>query len=234
MSSSSALLVFAKSPKPGKVKTRLLAAVPADVAAGLHEACIADTLRSVRKMRGCDVFMFATGGTSYFRRLVKKQEGGLLAQVLPQQGADLGRRMENAFRKCFALGYREVVVIGTDTPWMGVERLGRAFAELRTNDVVIGPAEDGGYYLLGMRKMVMEIFRGIPWSTESVLDLTLKKIAGLKLRTRLLRRDFDLDRPEDLNRARGMLKRRPELAPELAAAIQEKWELIWLLRRKDW
>ena len=226
MSSSSALLVFAKTPKPGKVKTRLLAAVPADVAAALHEACIADTLRSVRKMRGCDVFMFAAGGTSYFRRLEKKQEGGLLAEVLPQRGADLGRRMENAFQKCFALGYREVVVIGTDTPWMGAERVRRAFAELKASDVVIGPADDGGYYLLGMRKMVMEIFRGIPWSTESVLDLTLKKIAGLKLRKRLLRRDFDLDRPEDLKRAAGMLKRRPQVAPELAAAIQEKWELI--------
>jgi uncharacterized protein len=226
MSSSSALLVFAKTPKPGKVKTRLLVAVPAEVAASLHEACIADTLRLVRKMRGCDVFVFAAGGTSYFRRLAKKPEGGLLAHVLPQRGADLGARMENAFRKCFALGYREVVVIGTDTPWMGVERLRCAFAELRTNDVVIGPAEDGGYYLLGMRKMVMEIFRGIPWSTERVLNLTLKEIAGLKLRKRLLRRDFDLDRPEDLKRAAGMLKRRPRVAPELAAAIQEKWELI--------
>lgn len=226
MSSSSALLVFAKTPEPGKVKTRLLAAVPADVAAALHEACIADTLRSVRKMRGRDVFLFAAGGTSYFRRLVNKQEGGLPVQVLPQRGADLGARMENAFRKCFALGYREVVVIGTDTPWMGVERLRRSFAELKTNDVVIGPAEDGGYYLLGMRKMVMEIFRGIPWSTESVLDLTLKEIAGLKLRKRLLRRDFDLDRPEDLKRAAGMLKRRPQVAPELAAAIRVKWELI--------
>jgi rSAM/selenodomain-associated transferase 1 len=176
-------------------------------------------LRLVRKMRGRDAFVFAAGGTGYFRRLLKNQGDGAHVRVLPQRGADLGARMENAFRKCFAMGYREVVVIGTDTPWMGVERVRRAFAELKANDVVIGPAEDGGYYLLGMRKMVAEIFRGIPWSTERVLALTLQKIVGLKLRKRLLRRDFDLDRPEDLRRATIMLKRRPRAAPELATEI---------------
>jgi len=219
MSGSRALLVFAKTPKPGKVKTRLSAAVSAEVAAALHEACIADTLRLARKMRGCDVFVFAAGGTSYFRKLVKERGSGARVRVLPQRGVDLGARMENAFRKCFAMGYREVVVIGTDTPWMGAERVRRAFAELKANDVVIGPAEDGGYYLLGTRRMVTEIFRGIPWSTERVLGLTLKKTAALKLRTKLLRRDFDLDRPEDLKRAAGMFKRRPQAAPRLAAAI---------------
>jgi rSAM/selenodomain-associated transferase 1 len=219
MSGSRALLVFAKTPKPGKVKTRLLAAVSAEAAAALHEACVADTLILVRKMRGCDVFVFAAGGTSYFRKLVKKQEGVARVRVLPQRGADLGARMENAFRKCFRTGYREVAVIGTDTPWMGTERLRRAFAELRTNDVVIGPAEDGGYYLLGMRKMVAEIFREIPWSTERVLDLTLEKIVALQLRKKLLRRDFDMDRPEDLKRVAEMLTRKSRMAPELALEV---------------
>jgi len=219
MSGSRALLVFAKTPKPGKVKTRLSAAVSAEVAAALHEACIADTLRLARKMRGCDVFVFAAGGASYFRKLVKERGRGARVRVLPQRGVDLGARMENAFRKCFAMGYREVVVIGTDTPWMGAERVRRAFAELKANDVVIGPAEDGGYYLLGTRRMEKEIFRGMPWSTERVLELTLKKIAALKLRKQLLRGDFDLDRPEDLRKAARMLKRRPRVATALAAAI---------------
>jgi rSAM/selenodomain-associated transferase 1 len=219
MSGSRALLVFAKAPQPGKVKTRLLAAVSAKAAAALHEACVADTLRLVRKMRGCDVFVFAVGGMGYFRKLVKELGSGARLRVLPQRGANLGTRMESAFRKCFAMGYCEVVVIGTDTPWMGAERVRRAFAELRANDLVIGPAEDGGYYLLGMRKMVPEIFRGIPWSTERVLELTLKVIADAKLRKRLLRRDFDLDRPGDLKRSARMLKRRPRTAPGLAAAI---------------
>lgn len=222
MSGSRALLVFAKTPKPGKVKTRLLAAVSPEAAAALHAACIADTLRLIQKMRGCDVFVFGAGGTNYFRQLTKRLGTGKRFRVLPQRGADLGARMENAFRKCFALGYREVVVIGTDTPWMGTNRLRQAFADLRTNDLVIGPAEDGGYYLLGMRKMVPGIFRKIPWSTERVLELTLKLIATEKLREKLLERDFDLDRPEDLERAAKMLTKRPQLAPALAAIRKTK------------
>jgi len=219
MSGPRALVVFAKTPKPRKVKTRLLAAVSAEVAAALHAACIVDTLRMVQRVRGCDVFVFAAGETSYFHKLVKKRGSAARVRVLPQRGADLGARMEKAFRKCFAMRYREVVVIGTDTPWMGVERVRRAFAELKVNDAAIGPAEDGGYYLLGIRRMVPEIFRKIPWSTERVLKLTLKVIASAKLRGKLLRRDFDLDRPGDLRRAAGMLKRKPRLAPELARAI---------------
>jgi uncharacterized protein len=219
MSGSRALLVFAKTPKSGKVKTRLLPAVPAEVAAALHEACIVDTLRLVQALNNCDVFLFAAGGTSYFRRIAKNRRWGTLVRVMPQRGSDLGARMESAFRKCFVLGYREIVIIGTDTPWMGAERLLRAFAELKAVDVVIGPAEDGGYYLLGMKKLLPEVFREIPWSTEHVLVLTLKRIAELKLRKRLLRRDFDLDRPEDLRRVARLLKRRPQSALELAREV---------------
>src|SRR5260370_6207232 len=149
MSGSRALLVFAKTSKRGKVKTRWLTAVSAEVAATLHEGCIADRLRLVRKIRGCDVFVFAAGGTGFFRKLVKKRESGERLRVMPQHGTELGARMENAFRKCFAMGYRGVGVIGTDTPWMGAERVRKACAEVKASDVVMGPAEDGGYSLLG-------------------------------------------------------------------------------------
>src|SRR5260370_24146404 len=116
MSGSRALLVFAKTTKPGKVKTRLLAAVSAEVAAALHEACVADTLRLVRKMRGCDVIVFAAGGARYFRELVKKQKRGARVRVLPQRGEELGAPVGNAFRKRVAMGYRARVAVGTDTP----------------------------------------------------------------------------------------------------------------------
>lgn len=221
MSCARALLIFAKAPKPGKVKTRLLTAVSAEVAAGLHEACITDTLRLARGLRGCDVFLFVAGGAGYFRRMVKERGIRSRARVFPQRGAQLGARLENAFRKSFGMGYREVVVIGTDTPWMGAARLRAAFAALRGNHAVIGPAEDGGYYLLGMKKFVPGIFRGIPWSTERVLELTLDVAKGLKVRTKLLRMDFDLDRPEDLRRAARMLKREPQRASGLAVAMGE-------------
>ncbi len=221
MSGSRAVLIFAKIPKPGKVKTRLLSAVSAEVAAALHEACIADTLRLARKVRGCEVLLFAAGGAGYFRRLVKERGVRAGVRIFPQRGAELGARLENAFRKSFGLGYDEVVVIGTDTAWMGAGRVRQAFAALRGSDVVIGPAEDGGYYLLGMRKMLPGIFRGIPWSSERVLELTLGVAKRLKLRVKMLREDFDLDRPEDLRRAARKLKREPRMAPELAAGIHK-------------
>jgi uncharacterized protein len=219
MSGPRVLLIFAKTPKPGKVKTRLLAEVSAEVAAALHAACIADTLRMARRLRGCDVLLFAAGGESHFRGLLEEMGMRSRVRVFRQRGEELGERLENAFRNGFRMGYREVVVIGTDTPWMGTARLVAAFAALREGDLVIGPAEDGGYYLLGMKRMVPGIFRGIPWSTERVLELTMGVARGLKLRTKLLRKDFDLDRPEDLRRAGRMLKRRAGLAEELAGEI---------------
>src|SRR5437879_9638296 len=99
MSGARALLVFAKTPKPGKVKTRLLAAVSPEVAAALHKACIADTLRLARKMRGCDVLVYAGGGTRYFRGLARRRGSGARFRVRAQRGTDLGVRMESAFRK---------------------------------------------------------------------------------------------------------------------------------------
>ena len=221
MSGRRALLIFAKAPKPGKVKTRLLAAVSAEVAAALHAACIADTLRIARGLRGCDVLLFAAGGAEYFRELVQEQKIATRVQVFPQRGEQLGARLENAFRKSFRKGYREVVVIGTDTPWMRAGRLRAAFAALQGSDVVIGPAEDGGYYLLGMRTMMPGIFRGIPWSTARVLKLTLGVAERLNLHAKLLPQDFDLDRPEDLRGAVRMLKSNARLAPGLAAAVAQ-------------
>ena len=104
---------------------------------------------------------------------------------------------------------------------MGAPRLGAAFAALRAKDVVIGPAEDGGYYLLGMNTFVPEVFRKIPWSTERVLKSTLGAIAREGASVKMLRVDFDLDRPTDLQKARQLLKSKPWLAPALAAAIRK-------------
>ncbi len=216
-----ALLIFAKSPKPGTVKTRLLPAVSPQQAAALHAACIADTLRMALALRDCDVLLFAAGGSSYFKKLVRSKQSGRCSHIFPQRGTDLGARLEHAFRKCFRMGYRELVVIGTDTPWMGAARLRQAFATLCAAEVVVGPAEDGGYYLLGSRKVRPSLFRKIPWGTNRVLQSTLRAISREKLHVKLLRKDFDLDRPKDLRRAALMLQCNPRLAPTLAAAMEK-------------
>jgi len=221
MNVARALLIFAKAPNPGTVKTRLLAAMSPKDAANLHAACVVDTLRLSRSLRGVDVLWFVAGGLSYFRKLLKTQAASTSVSIYSQCGTDLGPRLEHAFRKTFQAGYREIVVIGTDTPWMGAARLRAAFAGLRTKNIVIGPAEDGGYYLLGMNTFVPEVFHKIPWSTERVLKTTMGAIAHTQVSIKMLRVDFDLDRPTDLLKVRQLLKSKPRLAPALAAAIQK-------------
>jgi rSAM/selenodomain-associated transferase 1 len=209
-----ALLIFAKVPRPGAVKTRLQSAVSPEQAAELHKACISDTLRLARGVARCGVLVCSAGSTAYFE---KRRNGKM--RVFPQRGANLGERLENAFRKMFRMGFREVVVIGTDSPWMGTECLRNAFATLSRNDLVLGPTVDGGYFLLGLSKFVPELFRGIPWSTENVCEQTLRAAQRAELSTKLLAKEFDLDRPEDLLRAGRMLKKNPLRSPALAKAI---------------
>jgi len=224
MKPTRAVLIFAKAPKAGSVKTRLHSAVTPQLAAQIHAACIADTLRLARSLRNCDVIIFAADGSSYFRRALQEQNRrhklAKTVRVLPQKGRDLGERLQNAHRIVFARGYRSAVVIGTDSPWMGKARVRAAFAALRKADIVIGPAEDGGYFLLGMRENHAELFREIPWSTERVCELTMRLAKNAGLRVRRLRRDFDLDRPEDLRRAQKMLRKNPQRAPTLAKLLR--------------
>jgi uncharacterized protein len=224
MASPNALLIFAKAPVPGRVKTRLLPAVSAAGAAEIQKACIADTLRMAGKVRGCDLFLFGAGGPAHFRALAQRGPSRIkrrhAAKLLPQRGRDLGARLENAFRKVFGRGYGRVVVIGTDTPWMGAARIGEAFRALAENDVVLGPCRDGGYYLLGLRGFLPEFFRGIPWGTSRACRATLRAARRYGARRRILRVDFDLDRPGDLRRAKRLLSARPERAPNLAGTLE--------------
>jgi rSAM/selenodomain-associated transferase 1 len=223
MASSDALLVFAKAPIPGRVKTRLLRCVSAPTAAAIHKACVKDTLHLAHQIAGCDVFVFASGGLSFFRTQHRRhlhETFRRVRRVLPQRGRDLGARLENAFRKIFQMGYRGVVVIGTDTPWMGPARVQRAFQNLTGADVVVGPCEDGGYYLLGARRFLPDLFRGIPWGTSRVCKATLRAAASCGARKHVLSLDFDLDRPRDLRRVDKMLSLRPGRAPQLAELLK--------------
>ncbi|HVS74039.1 MAG TPA: TIGR04282 family arsenosugar biosynthesis glycosyltransferase [Candidatus Acidoferrales bacterium] len=223
MTSPNALLIFAKAAVPGRVKTRLLPALSAAGAAEIQKACITDTLRMAGKVRGCDLFLFGAGGPVYFRALAQRGPLGQPrlygAKLWPQRGRDLGERLENAFHKVFRRGYRRVVVIGTDTPWMGAPRIGEAFRALAEKDVVLGPCRDGGYYLLGLRRFLPEFFRGIPWGTSRACRATLRAARRCGAKGKILRMDFDLDRPGDLRRAKKLLSARPERAPNLSGVL---------------
>jgi rSAM/selenodomain-associated transferase 1 len=121
-----------------------------------------------------------------------------------QTTGDLGARLAAAFDAAFNEGCARVLAIGVDCPQLSVPRIMDAFHALQQNDVVVGPAVDGGYYLIGLRRSVPELFVGIVWGTPSVFGSTIKKSTALGLRLALLPTLPDLDRPEDLEQLRAM------------------------------
>jgi rSAM/selenodomain-associated transferase 1 len=204
----SALIIFAKAPIPGQVKTRLCPPLSPDEAASLHGSIVLDMLerssppthtlplRGGREGRGWDRFIACLPSPDHvFFRILEERQG---VRLLPQTGDDLGARMAHALADIFAQGYRRALVIGTDLPTLPGSVFGEALALLDTHDVVLGPAHDGGYYLIGLRKPAPELFAGMPWSTDQVLALTQTKAAAAGLKTALLPVRRDLDTLDDL------------------------------------
>jgi rSAM/selenodomain-associated transferase 1 len=194
-----ALIIFAKEPVPGNVKTRLIPALSPDKAAQLYLHMLTDTMKKVESLQEVDRFLFYDGGMEteeYFRRLFPA------LHLCQQERCDLGVRMEAAFTKVFAKGYRTAAIIGTDSPDLPLSFIFDAFniLEKEEADIVFGPAEDGGYYLLGMRRLHGELFHGIRWSTGQVLRESLKKAELAGLVAAALPVWCDVDTIEDLKR----------------------------------
>jgi rSAM/selenodomain-associated transferase 1 len=188
----SALIIFAKAPIPGQVKTRLCPPLTPDEAASLHGSIVLDMLERSRGAASMDRFVACTPSSDHvFFKILEERHG---VRLIAQMGDDLGARMARACADVFALGYRQVLVIGTDLPTLPGSVFGETVKLLASHDVVLGPALDGGYYLIGLRKPSPGLFAGIPWSTDQVLPLTQQKAAALGLRTTLLpvRRDIDI------------------------------------------
>lgn len=217
MPRDSALVVFAKPPVAGRVKTRLLGALSPSQAATVHRACLQDTLALLAGVPACSRWLMVAGSDHEAHALGREMKLGAGWNVCAQFGRDLGARLERAMGRLFAAGMRRVVVVGTDAPWIGPQKLRQALRWLEADDVVIGPAADGGYYLVGARRPVGEMFRGIPWGSSQVMAATRRTLEKSRIRFRLLRHDFDLDRPADLARATEMLRGSPQRAPALAA-----------------
>lgn len=190
------LFIFAKAPIPGQVKTRLCPPLTPDEAATLHGSIVLDMLERSRGAAGIDrVVACAPSADHVFFKILEERHGvGLLAQT----GDDLGARMAHAIGEAFARKYRRVLVIGTDLPTVPGSVFGEARALLDNHDLVLGPAHDGGYYLIGLRKPAPELFAGIPWSTDRVFQLTRQKASALGLSVALLPIRRDIDTVEDL------------------------------------
>jgi len=219
-----AALVFAKLPEPGRVKTRLLSLLTPKQAAEVHRACIADTIAKMTIVPGCRKWLRVAASPERAQEFGRALELNTRWRVGIQRGRDLGTRLEEAFQSAFRSGFQRVMVVGTDTPWMESNLVLRAFQMMRTADTVIGPTADGGYYLIGARRFIPAMFRNIPWGTRHVLDQTLAAIRKAHASLRLMRRDFDLDRPADFERAFKLLREDRKRAPTLARWMKT-WEL---------
>ena len=189
------LLLLTKAPEPGKVKTRLAAFLGADAAAGLYEKLLHDCLEMGVAADLCPVEIWCSPSTDhvFFQRCRERYCTDLHLQI---QG-DIGQRMSHAIMS--ALRRAEyAVLIGADCPALTADDLEAAFSALKQGaDVVLGPAEDGGYYLIGMRNHHPGLFANIPWSTHEVLAATEMHLRAQGLNWRLLPVHRDIDTAED-------------------------------------
>ncbi len=190
------MLVFTRTPVPGQVKTRLIPAIGAARAANLHRAMLWRTVATAVQAGVGPVGLWCSPASEHPCIAEIQREFDLNVHI--QRGADLGERMHLALRSQ-AGQTGGAVLVGTDCPFLEAQDLELAARALREGfDAVIGPAEDGGYYLIGVRESDFEVFSGIRWGSELVLAATLQKFRDRGWRWRELTTRCDVDRPADL------------------------------------
>lgn len=184
------LIIFYKNPELGKVKTRLAATVGEEMAFAVYLRLVAHTREVVSAVPADKVV--------YYAQAIDFEDQWKNVEKAIQKGADLGERMLHAFQESFALGYQSVCIIGTDCWQLEQKHVQEAFQQLHTHDVVIGPAIDGGYYLLGMKQLHVSLFQNKVWSSDAVFEQTRQDIKSLHLRDHLLPPLSDVDEEKDL------------------------------------
>ena len=190
------LLIFLKYPTPGRVKTRLAKAIGTQAACDISRACAERTLERMRTLRDEAVLCVDPPETMPRTREWVGEEW----RLQPQGGGTLGNRLAVATGRACSEGADRVVVIGTDSPWLTSDDVTAAFEALRHHDVVLGPAQDGGYYLIGLTRPQPALFEGVAWGTSSVYEQTCARATHLRLTSHSLREGYDVDRLEDVQR----------------------------------
>lgn len=218
-SGDTAIIVFAKAPRPGEVKTRLVPLLGAEGAAALHARLVKHALDSVRgaSFRNVELHCAPDTGDPFFRFC----EGHYRVALRPQCGGDLGARMHAAFESALA-GHARAIIVGTDCPALAARHLRQAEKALRDGaDAVFVPCEDGGYALIGLARPDARLFDGIAWSTAAVMADTRARLERLGWKWRELETLWDVDRPEDHQRLleSGLLDVRTPPAPRRTGDI---------------
>lgn len=186
------VLVFQKNAILGKVKTRL--------ASGMGEIRALEIYKHLVQLTYSALEAVPVPVWTFFSDFIPESTHPTVEKSFVQQGQDLGERMLNAFARTFESGRNKVVLIGTDCPTLQSQHLIQAFAALNDSDLVLGPASDGGYYLIGMKGRAAYLFEGIAWSTPQVLSQTLHVASQHGLTTTLLGELEDIDTQEDWQR----------------------------------
>ncbi|MCF6279207.1 MAG: TIGR04282 family arsenosugar biosynthesis glycosyltransferase [Flavobacteriaceae bacterium] len=187
------LIVFVKNNKLGKVKTRLAKSIGKQGASAIYRELVKITANCIAEL--------TIKKHIYFSDEVIDEPIWKDAYKTIQVGNDLGERMKNAFKNSFDNGYEQVVLIGSDLPELSTKIIKNSFEELTKNSVVFGPAQDGGYYLIGLSKMNTKIFENKAWSTDTLLKDTLNELTKDQQKYSLLQGLNDIDTLEDLKKS---------------------------------
>jgi hypothetical protein len=191
------LIIFSRYPEVGKTKTRMIPALGASGAAELQRQMTEHTIKIAQQLqlsRPISIEIYFTGGS---QKLMQDWLGRNL-NYYPQITGDLGAKMQAAFDRALSIDRQKVIIIGTDCPDINVAILQEAFDLLQHRDLVLGPAGDGGYYLIGLTASIPQLFTGITWGTAEVLAQTQRIAKDLNLNTAYLNTLRDVDCPEDL------------------------------------
>ncbi len=188
-----AVILFARDPILGQVKTRLNSFLDNETILKLYTCFLEDSLAKIHQVDNADCFVGISPGNNsgFFNKI---ESSGIT--LFCQQGKDLGDKMRQAFIDRFRQGYKKVAVIGSDSPSLPVSYINKAMDSEK--DLVLGPSIDGGYYLIAMRGKVFEVFSSIAWGTDQVLNETLQRIQDGHISFELLPVWYDVDLPEDL------------------------------------
>jgi uncharacterized protein len=188
-----AVILFARDPVLGKVKTRLFPYLNKETILKLYTCFLRDSLEKIRKVENADLFVgIAPSNESGFFTGMQGSD----IRIFVQEGKELGDKMRQAIQDRFAEGYEKVVIIGSDSPSLPVSYIKRALSSDKA--LILGPSTDGGYYLIGMRGKLVEVFAGVTWGTENVLQETCERLVRGGVALELLPVWYDIDTPEDL------------------------------------
>ena len=212
-----ALVVMLKVPIAGQVKTRLAAKIGKEDATKLYRCFIHDTFSGISLLKNIDIIA-AYAPQNLISRVKRLVPLGVV--VIPQKGRDLGERIQNVFSHLFSIGYKKIAIIGADSPDLPTEYIEKSFLLLKGKTrLVIGPAEDGGYYLIAMsnpfapplRKggkggFASEIFKDIPWGTGTVFKETIEKAKRAGLKSAVLPQWYDVDEINTLKKLRDNIR----------------------------